>query len=520
MPAGASSDRPPEAAAGRQRAVFALPAGPYAVGFRSSDRYDYSRTYRAEVSAEGEDEHGERARPIQTSIWYPAAKTARARMRYGEYLELWAHNEGHPTSTRIAAFIESMRRGCLRDLGADLCDSIFDAQVASVRNARPASGRHPLVIYNAGGGNAAFDNSVLCEFLASHGYVVIASPSTSNWEKLKRAGPTIESAEAAARDMEFHIAFARSLPYADPGRLAVMGYSWGGLAATMVAVRNSAVRAVVSLDGSIRYFPKIFPQSIINDPTRMRAAFIQFSHSWERDKLAGELRGQNIGDRPPELKFEFYDALRYVDAYHATLKNFHHGNFSSFGTIFDNDRMPQEPSRAEDQEGYGVVAQYVLRFLEAYVNGRSEARASLSRSPAQNGVKDGSIAIDVKLAVARPAPTIAGLARYARDHGYAGLQALVERERSGDPAYMLSEQDIEHWARLLVEDEQPDQALTLRRWSVALRPESTLALGLLCMSTDDKEQRKDCYSKLLRLDPGNGAVKAELEKETASQGER
>src|SRR5262249_30219062 len=46
-------------------------------------------------------------------------------------------------------------------------------RVRPERRAGPES--FPLVIYHAGAGSSFEDNSVLCEFLASHGFVVLGS---------------------------------------------------------------------------------------------------------------------------------------------------------------------------------------------------------------------------------------------------------------------------------------------------------------------------------------------------------
>src|ERR1700760_4191708 len=67
---------------------FTLPFGPYAVGFKAVDQYDYSRTFGDAVDQDGHPVSGERARPIQTSVWYPAASSNAQKMLYAEYLEL------------------------------------------------------------------------------------------------------------------------------------------------------------------------------------------------------------------------------------------------------------------------------------------------------------------------------------------------------------------------------------------------------------------------------------------------
>lgn len=62
--------------------------GPLPVGFRVVQQYDHSRVFLGDVDpVTGRATKGERARPVQTLVWYPAAGSGKA-MRYGDYLEL------------------------------------------------------------------------------------------------------------------------------------------------------------------------------------------------------------------------------------------------------------------------------------------------------------------------------------------------------------------------------------------------------------------------------------------------
>lgn len=47
----------------------------------------------------------------------------------------------------------------------------------AVADAPFAEGRFPVVIYAPSGSSVSWENADLCEYLASHGYVVLASPS-------------------------------------------------------------------------------------------------------------------------------------------------------------------------------------------------------------------------------------------------------------------------------------------------------------------------------------------------------
>ena len=62
--------------------------GPHAAGFRVVAQYDYSRTFQPQIDELGRPYSGERARPIQTSIWYPAEKSSQPTMTWGDYVAL------------------------------------------------------------------------------------------------------------------------------------------------------------------------------------------------------------------------------------------------------------------------------------------------------------------------------------------------------------------------------------------------------------------------------------------------
>src|SRR5689334_2338837 len=80
------------ARAGAQSTLsFTLPPGPFAVGFRAVEQYDHTRTFGGAFDEDGKPVIGERARPIQTSIWYPSSAPASApRMRYRDYVDLYS----------------------------------------------------------------------------------------------------------------------------------------------------------------------------------------------------------------------------------------------------------------------------------------------------------------------------------------------------------------------------------------------------------------------------------------------
>jgi hypothetical protein len=132
-------------------------------------------------------------------MWYPTSCGAGPTLRFGAYGG--AHGSASPT--RIGALPTRAR---------------LDASVAR--------GRYPVVLYASDGDRA--DNTVLAEYLASHGYVVVAA----------LGGP-------AALDAALEV--VASFSSADRGAIAALGYGRGAQIALDHAARTPAVRAVVAL---------------------------------------------------------------------------------------------------------------------------------------------------------------------------------------------------------------------------------------------------------------------------------
>src|SRR5580700_11549078 len=99
-------------ASGDQRFHFTEKPGPYVVGLKVVEQYDFSRSYRSVTDELGKPYQGERARQLQTLIWYPAQKSSGKPMTVGDYGDLFATETsfGKPAMSLDAKkWIESMK---------------------------------------------------------------------------------------------------------------------------------------------------------------------------------------------------------------------------------------------------------------------------------------------------------------------------------------------------------------------------------------------------------------------------
>src|SRR5205823_5961260 len=112
-------------------------------------------------------------------------------------------------------------------------------------------GRFPVIVYHAGLEGSYEDNSVLCELLASHGYVVLSSAYHNADSTDTAIGWDLSTTFA---DNGVVMRFAATLPFADLSRLAAVGHSFGAQASlAWHAEPNSPLDAVAALDTTVEY---------------------------------------------------------------------------------------------------------------------------------------------------------------------------------------------------------------------------------------------------------------------------
>ena len=202
----------------QSRLQFTLAPGQFAVGFKAVDLFDRTREF-GERTASVDHAGGTHGRPLQVSIWYPAQPATNAtRMRVREYAELTSLPGELPR--RDAAGRAAALGTFMRSFGGTDTARVqreLNAITAAVRDAASAHGPFPIVVYGPSLGALSYENSVLCEFLASHGYIVVASPS---WGASGGMTTDLEGIETQARDMEYLIAYGRTLPNVQMSRMS------------------------------------------------------------------------------------------------------------------------------------------------------------------------------------------------------------------------------------------------------------------------------------------------------------
>jgi len=351
---------------------FLQKPGPYPVGLKVVDQYDRSATYRAADPSPSSGLHG--ARPLQTLIWYPSLSRSTKPMTVGDYVQL-ADREVH-----FNAPDEKKNRW------RSLLKTSFDIPLWAGRDAQPTKERYPVLIYAPSDSSVSWENADLCEYLASHGYVVLASPSMG--VSTRDMTDDLDGLNVQAHDISFLITFAKTLPDTDLSEVAVVSWSWGGASSLFAAARDPRIDALVSMDGSMRYYPGLVKMAGDVRPERMTVPLLFFTRG-DANLL------ENIGkyDGPPAYIAgpNVLNAWIHGDLLTVNMLGMAHAEFSSMFQRRESEQRFAENQvadygREDANTNHAWVALYTLKFLDAYLKHDASAKAFLGKTPAENGV--------------------------------------------------------------------------------------------------------------------------------------
>jgi predicted dienelactone hydrolase len=217
-------------------------AGPYPVGVTTTVFVDHERT----------DAYTKEDRTLVTEIWYPATDDARnlPKNKFSNFLPGGATPQ-----------LESLIKAGFKKPLAEI-DQIFWNY--AVRDARVREGKFPLIIFSHGNRSIRNQSTFWCDYLASHGYIIVSADHTGNaaiaiikgkpvfFQQNERANSVVDR----PKDMIFLLdqmalwnggADSRFSGKIDLSKVVAAGMSFGSMTAIRVADLDPRFKAVVGM---------------------------------------------------------------------------------------------------------------------------------------------------------------------------------------------------------------------------------------------------------------------------------
>ncbi len=336
-----------------------LTPGTHTVGF--SQRWVIDSTRRLPYG----QQYGLTYRPVLLNVWYPTTAAAGTRMPYDDYFAgALRVARGSPAAAYASALVDVERRIAWRELAKTPRDStppelrqriesLFAARSLAIRDAPFPEGAFPVVVYTQGAQSSMDDNVVLCEYLASRGYIVIGSAFPGEADADMFTNSTDESRPRDIRRLVLEVSRMRKLTITS---VSIVGHSAGAQAMLAFSTDPSApVDAVLSLDTTEDY-------SMLSD--RAWASFTDRVVTYRKT-----IRMPLVFVAGPTALFELADSVSGTSRWLVTVPGLSHNDFISQGNIRKQllADLPGGNAGARDtaRRSYQALVEYLTGWLDA-----------------------------------------------------------------------------------------------------------------------------------------------------------
>ena len=331
-----------------------LDYGTYEVGYKHLELVDSSRRYTA-VNGLGVEDY----RPVSVSVWQPANTLPSAeQLTVGDYLTVLQTEEEWP-DLPFDYFFDwfSIRRTAHNE-------AQVQRRTRAMKDFTPTPTPRPVILYTASYRASSTENFALGEYLASHGYTVVALPS-KGYANINFEGGTIRDATAQSNDLDFVIDRLGSILGTQPTELILSGFSFGGLSHIINAANHPAIKGIVSLDGTVKYRPEILEQSPQFSYARFTVPFIHFS---QKDITATELLSDGL-DTLFNDRFIFFDTISVPYKCQVKASVLSHQYFATYGLLFSERDTEHDHGYAAIRSSYGALLKNVRLAISTISGG-------------------------------------------------------------------------------------------------------------------------------------------------------
>lgn len=326
----------------------------YQVGFKVISIYDSSRTYKPNASISDKLHY----RPVDVDLWYPADITSSdTTASFADLVHLLEQRSNFYDDTRTYdGLTDELLQYICAGLNCTDHNILKRARTESYVNAKPIGEQFPLIIYLAGFNGMSYENYLLFESLAKKGFVVASVSSIGRFPGNMTMEP--EDIFEQIKDAEFIISYLTkgNIVSRDIG---LIGYSWGGLAATIMAINEpDKIKAIVSLDGSEQF-------TYVDEEENEKLNRIREANFFKPETINASFlyldSDLSEWDNLPDSVFNITDYI-LGDNFYLKIDHSTHEDFSSLSIV---------SSEYQDETKYSVIQKLTINYLMDKLKGEN-----------------------------------------------------------------------------------------------------------------------------------------------------
>lgn len=458
--------------------AFDLEKGPYDVRFKTFETYDDSRHYIV-----GQDTI---ARPLLIHFWYPSAEKIKdTSLAFKDYIDLIALRENFSRNSSEVSessfnFVSAYSGFAKQVFGLDTSittQQILDCPVSSKSGeGNILAGQLPLIIYAPSNSKSSVQNHMICEYLASHGFMIIsvgsAGPSSLQRPDLK------ESTMAQVEDMEFILRYLENKADIGYSNLGLFGFSSGSQATAIFQMRNKKVKAVFSMDGGHEYgaYMALFGLEDFK-LKKTNVPYCLVVNNYENFSI-----------------YPYYNSIRTADKQMFRMPYLDHNGFVSYWRFFDS--CSGEPLSNQTSISYDYISDCALGFFNKYLK------------PDQWKSDGGEISYTDNNYIQPLIQNNSSIAELCNLILSDNKDLVTKQLSENQIRYSAMENEISILSRMIM-DHNTDYSIQLCLYNVAYHPDSWQAyfdLGNARMKKGEKEESKNALLKALELNPENADI--------------
>ena len=310
-----------------------LELGKYNVGFKELFVTDYARTYKNNF------------RKMQVALWFPVYNAVGTHVKFHDYFNLYLSEDSTQSlPDNNKAFWKKQFSSSNNDIRFD---ELWNSDGLATRSPLPEGKKYPIILYAAGGQGESFENFLICESLASEGFIVAAIPSVGTF--IHEIEIIKDGLQTQTNDLLSVIRYLNQQGYTQTDEVGVFGWSWGALAGLYLQSIYLPVKAYLSLDGSIAGYEHVinslpyFKISKITDPT----FFISTTSS-----TASRVKS-------------FYEKTIYSKSTYLAIDSVDHGDFNSYSYL--TNRFSVTNKNSNESSFYPLLDKVTSDFFSHYL---------------------------------------------------------------------------------------------------------------------------------------------------------